>query len=224
MPDDLSTVRRAEQTGARWTTYLLFACLALDAVAIVSGVSQRSLLVRAMAGAQLVPSEAAASAPPHGPIGTLQLVALAGTGIVWLVWLHRAYGNLTLIGSKRLRFNPSWAIGCWFIPFVNVVRAYQIMKDLWLRSESMNDRDAYDNLPAPALLSTWWGVSLTWGALALVLTLLARDAYSLEQLTNVTDLGLLVHAVGVVAAVLAMMVVRGIDRHQQRFRLIGVAA
>src|SRR5437762_802724 len=122
MPDDLSTVRRAEQTGARWTTYLLFACLALDAVAIVSGGSQRSLLVRAMAGAQLVPSEAAASAPRHGPIGTLQLVALAGTGIVWLVWLHRAYGNLTLIGSKRLRFNPSWAIGCWFIPFVNVVR------------------------------------------------------------------------------------------------------
>src|SRR6266516_2478376 len=121
MPDDLSTVRRAEQTGARWTTYLLFACLALDAVAIVSGVSQRSLLVRAMAGAQLVPSEAAASAPPHGPIGTLQLVALAGTGIVWLVWLHRAYGNLTLIGSKRLRFNPSWAIGCWFTPSVPVV-------------------------------------------------------------------------------------------------------
>src|SRR5207249_10439921 len=67
MPDDLSTVRRAEHAGARWTTYLLFACLALDAVAIVSGFSQRSLLARAMAGAQLLPGEAAASPPRHGP-------------------------------------------------------------------------------------------------------------------------------------------------------------
>ena len=39
------------------------------------------------------------------------------------------------------------------------------MKDLWLRSESMNDRDGYDDLPAPALLSGWWGISLTWGVL-----------------------------------------------------------
>ncbi len=224
MPDDLSTVRRAEHAGARWTTYLLFACLALDAVAIVSGFSQRSLLARAMAGAQLLPGEAAASPPRHGPIGMLQLAAFACTGIAWLVWLHRAYGNLALIGSKRSRFSRGWAIGCWFIPVVNLVRAYQIMRDLWLRSESMNDRDGYDGLPVPALLATWWVVSLTWGALGVVVAILARDAYTLEQQTNVTDLGLFVHAVGLVAAVLAMKVVRRIDRHQQGFRQIGVVA
>jgi len=88
----------------------------------------------------------------------------------------------------------------------------------------MNDRDGYDGLPAPALLATWWGVSLTWGALGVVVAILARDAYTLEQLTNVTDLGLFVHAVGLVAAVLAMKVVRRIDRHQQGFRQIGVVA
>src|SRR3989442_13281736 len=97
MPDDLSSVRRAEQTGARCTTYLLFACLALDAVAIVAGVSQRSLLARAMAGAQLVPSEAAASAPRHRPIGRPQPGAFAGTGLVGLVGLPRADCNLHLV-------------------------------------------------------------------------------------------------------------------------------
>src|SRR2546425_11434117 len=116
MPDDLSSVRRAEQTGARCTTYLLFACLALDAVAIVAGVSQRSLLARAMAGAQLGPSGAAPSAPRHGPIGLLQLGGFARPGIVWLVWLHRADGNLPLVGPQRLGVNPGWAIGCSVLP------------------------------------------------------------------------------------------------------------
>src|SRR2546430_13548182 len=46
--------------------------------------------------------------------------------------------------SKRSRFSQGWAVGCWLIPFVNLVRAYQTMKDLWLRSESLNDRDGYD--------------------------------------------------------------------------------
>ena len=67
---------------------------------------------------------------------------LLGTGIVWLAWLRGAYRNLALVGSKRSRFTPRRAVGYWFMPFVNLVRGYQVMKDLWLRSESMNDRHA----------------------------------------------------------------------------------
>ncbi len=153
MPDDLSAARRAERTRARWTTYLLLTCLALDAVAIAAGLSQRALLARLAVGVQLHPGDVAANDARHRLVGLLKLAALLGTGIVWLAWLHRAYGNLGLVGSKRSRFPQGWAVGYWLIPFVNLVRAYQTMKDLWLRSESLNDRDGYDNLPAPAFLA-----------------------------------------------------------------------
>ncbi|HVH68824.1 MAG TPA: DUF4328 domain-containing protein [Gemmatimonadales bacterium] len=180
MPQDLSSARRAEHFAAQWTIGLLFACLALEAAAI---------------------------ARPEA-VGALKLPVLVGTGLMWLLWLRRAYGNLALVGSRRTRFGRRWAIGVWLIPFLNVVRAYEVMKDLWLRTNSMNDRDGYDDLPPSALLPGWWGISLAWGALVLVTTWLTEDAF---------DLRLPMHAVGIVAIILAIRVVRGIDRTQQAF-------
>jgi hypothetical protein len=90
-------------------------------------------------------------------------------------------------------------------------------KDLWLRSDSRNDRDAYDTLPAPDLLRGWWGTSLTWGVLGPVVGVLARGARTPQELTNLTDLGMVVNAIGVIASVLAIRVVREIDARQRGF-------
>jgi hypothetical protein len=217
MPEDPSTARRAGHAVARWTICLLLACLALEAATIASGFSYRGLLARLAAGAALLPHEAAATAARDRAIVLLKLVAFTGTGIAWLLWLHRTYGNLVLVGSKRSRFTRGWAVGYWFIPLVNLVRAYQVMKDLWLRSDSLNDRDAYDSLPAPAYLAGWWGMALTWGVLGRLVTLMARDARTPLELINATDMGMLVNAVGVIAGALAIKVVREIDRRQQCF-------
>jgi hypothetical protein len=214
---------------AQWTTYLLFACLALEAGSIASRLSQHALLAPAVADAQTLPADVAASDARwradaeqradarSRTIDTLSLVALACTAVLWLVWLHRAYTNLVFVGSKRVRFSPTWAVGYWFIPLVNVVRAYQVMKDLWLRSDSRNDRDGYDDLPAPALLRGWWGMWLAWAVLEPVFTHVARDARTAEQLSDVTHVGIAVGALGVVATVLAIRVVHEIDRRQRLF-------
>ncbi len=216
MPPDLRTARRAEHTVARWTTYFLFACLLLEAGTLASTFSNRVEL-RVAAAEPLFPGQAAPNDAGRPAIGNLKLAALLGTGLVWLVWLRRAYRNLALVGSKRSRFSTRQAVGYWFIPLVNLVLGYQVMKDLWLRSESMNDRDGYDDLPAPALLSGWWGMSLTWGVLEPVVAATARNARTPLELTNVTDVALVGSVIGIVAAVLAIRVVRGIDQRQQCF-------
>ena len=217
MPRDSSNAHRAGHSVARWTIGLLLACLALEAASIASGLSYRALLARLAAGAVLLPHEAAATDARARAIALLKLVAFSGAGVVWLTWLYRTYGNLTFVGSKRSRFTRAWAVGYWFIPFVNLVRAYQVMKDLWLRSDSLNDRDAYDSLPAPAFFSGWWGTSLTWGVLGPVVTFLERDARTPLELINATDMAMVVNAVGVLAGALAIKVVREIDRRQQCF-------
>src|SRR3989442_10357058 len=165
MPQDPSTTRRAGHAVARLTICLLLACLVLEAATIASGFSYRGALSRLAAGASLLRDEAAATAARDRAILLLKLVAFTGAGIAWLLWLHRTYGNLALVGSKRSRFTRAWAVGYWFIPLVNLVRAYQVMKDLWLRSDSLNDRDAYDSLPAPAFLTGWWAMSGPWEGL-----------------------------------------------------------
>jgi uncharacterized protein DUF4328 len=217
MPKDLSRARRAEHAAAQLTIGLLVACLVLEVGAIGSRYAQRGGVDRAADGALPLLPEGAANAVRRDAVGTLRLAVLGGTGIIWLAWLRQAYGNLSLIGSKRTRFNPRWAIALWLVPLLNLVRPYGVMKDLWLRTNSMNDRDGYDDLPAPGLLSSWWGISLTWGALAEVATWVARDARTPFELVNAIDLDIAVHALGIVAIVLAIRVVRAIDRTQQGF-------
>src|SRR2546430_16207248 len=59
MSDDRHPVRRV--SVAQWTTYLLFACLALEAGTIVSRLSERALIAPAVADAQTLPADIAAS-------------------------------------------------------------------------------------------------------------------------------------------------------------------
>ena len=216
MARDLRIARRAEHRVALWTICLLSACLVLEAGTLASTISHRAEL-RAAASAPPLPGEVVPNDAGRRTIVNLRLAALVGTGIVWLVWLRRAYRNLALVGSKRSRFTTGQAVGYWFIPLVNVVRGYQVMKDLWLRSDSRNDRDGYDDLPAPVLLRGWWGMSLAWAVLEPVFTRLARDARTAEQLSDATHVGIAVGAVGIVATVLAIRVVREIDRRQRLF-------
>jgi uncharacterized protein DUF4328 len=217
MPEHPSTARPAGHSVARWAICLLCACLALEAATIAAGFSDRSLLAQLAAGTASAPDETTATAARDRAIVLVKLLAFAGTGVLFLTWLYRAYGNLALVGSKRSRFSRGWAVVYWFIPLVNLVRPYQVMKDLWLRSDSLNDRDGYDRLPAPAFLAGWWGMCLTWGVLGRLVPLMARDARTPLELINATDMGMLVNAVGVIAGMLAIRVVREIDRRQQCF-------
>lgn len=216
MADEPINAWSAERSRARWTGFLLFGCLALHVAAIISAI-ERPTLPGGVAAAAALPPAAAASVVRHAGLEVLQLLAFIATGIVWLLWLHQAYRNLRLVGTKRSRFTARWAVGYWFVPFLNFVRPYQVVKELWQRSESLNDRDSFTGLPAPALLPWWWGTYLT-GLFGRMQATLALGARSLHEPSTVTDATIVGDAAGVVAAVLAIMVVRGISGHQQLFQ------
>src|SRR2546429_4890789 len=143
MSDDRSTVRSS--SVAQWTTYLLFACLALEAGTIASRLSQRALLAPAVADAQPLPADVAASDARwradaekradarSRAIGTLELVALGCTAVLWLAGLHRADTKLVFVGAQRGRFRPTPARGYWGLPFVHPVGAHQVIEELLLR-------------------------------------------------------------------------------------------
>ncbi|QYO65100.1 DUF4328 domain-containing protein [Leptolyngbya sp. 7M] len=46
------------------------------------------------------------------------------TIVLFLVWLYRAHKNLFSLKPTHLDFSPGWAVGWWFIPFLNLVRPY----------------------------------------------------------------------------------------------------
>ena len=91
------------------------------------------------------------------------LLALAQLGlrllcvILFLVWLHRAFKNLPVIGAKYLEFTPGWAVGWWFVPFANLFKPYQIIKELYASSDLAANPDSEGTTENVGL---WWGTFL----------------------------------------------------------------
>lgn len=56
------------------------------------------------------------------------LVAELACAAVFITWFYKAYRNLDRL--KAAQYRPGWAIGGWFVPFLNLWRPYQLAREL----------------------------------------------------------------------------------------------
>ena len=153
--------------AARWTKGLMVAILVLSIVSVVSGLLQIELLSRATTGG-ISDAEAAANDSRQQLIGILQFLLFLGTAVAFLMWFHRAHKNLTSLGGRDLKYSPGWAVGGFFVPFLNLVRPLQVMREIWHGSEPSGlERDLASSGPSirnqlgtPPLVGWWWALFL----------------------------------------------------------------
>jgi Domain of unknown function (DUF4328) len=97
-------------------------------------------------------------------------LAIAGAMITaagfFIAWLKRAYTNLRALGVRNLRWGPGWAIGSWFVPFLNLVLPKQLVNDVWRGSDpELEDSEGWREKPVPLLFAFWWGAWIVGGIL-----------------------------------------------------------
>lgn len=121
-----------------------------------------------------------------------------------IIWLYRAHRNLSTLGSAPLRYASHWAVTGFFIPFLNFIRPYQVIREVWKGSHP-SEADP----PTAPLLRLWWVFTL------LAVGLGAAGLY-IEQNNRLEDSGLLVagYLLSAFVALLQIALVRGIDRWQ----------
>jgi hypothetical protein len=66
----------------------------------------------------------------YGLTGMSYFFLLTASGVAFLLWLYRAYGNLYHLSPKQTRRDKSWAVGAWFEPLLNFIRSYSVMREL----------------------------------------------------------------------------------------------
>ena len=87
-------------------------------------------------------------------------VAYVFTVVTFLMWLHRASRNAWVLYPAGVRTSPAMAVGCWFIPFVHLVRPYRVVRAL--HSAAFNDGPPLRGdwaARVPGIFPIWWG---TW--------------------------------------------------------------
>lgn len=111
-------------------------------------VTQVFLIIQAVAavlavlvGMVVIYVDFASGTPVVGPwsfasLGTVLLLGLvqSAVGVAYLLWLHRARANLAAMGAAELAYSPGWSVACHFVPLVNLVLPFRVMKETFNRS------------------------------------------------------------------------------------------
>ena len=139
------------------------------------------------------------------------VVLFAVTGIVWCVWQHRAQRNAIELAYGKLQFTPGWAVGWWFVPFANLVKPFQTVRELWKASHG-----GYDGriVGTWSVIGWWWGL---WLGANVLERFMVRSG-SMETLSDFIRSDtweIVANGVMVVAAILAIMIVRSVVALQE---------
>jgi hypothetical protein len=196
---------------AWWLVLLLGAGAVVDGLAALSSVSQVRLLERIEREEPIDPESVSWSDTRQQMIGLVQVLLFSATAFFFLRWIHRAYRNLPSLSSRTLSFGPGWAIGCWFVPFMNLVRPYRIVTEAWWVSSAPEEaeRVAPDASPhAPASIKWWWALYLISGFLGQAVMRAGLSADTIPDLVAVSYMTLAADLIGIPSALLAIRVVR----------------
>lgn len=133
------------------------------------------------------------------------------TGVIFLMWIHRANRNARGLGAQGMMFTPGWSVGWYFVPIWALWKPYYAMKEIWQASENPG---AWQSQTAPRLLRTWWTlwvISCMLGQMAFRTSFRANTGTELvfseviSLLSNLADIPL---------CLVAMRLVRGIIQRQ----------
>lgn len=79
--------------------------------------------------------------------------------VTWLVWQYRVHTNARLFAHDLVPTGPGWGVLCWFVPFVNFVKPYLILREI--RAASVPRRRG-----GRWVTRLWWGAWLGGGILS----------------------------------------------------------
>jgi hypothetical protein len=154
-----------------------------------------TILVDLLAGLAvlLVPDDQKDVTIGFGALGELFLLIVCG--ILWGLWSVRAAKNARVLSDRVFEYSPGSTVWWFFVPFLNLVRPYQALKEIDAASEpegaSVGD----------AILGVWW-------ALWIISRIISRIG------ADVPAMGLIWFALDGAAAFAAIAVVRRINANQ----------
>ncbi|MCX5092400.1 DUF4328 domain-containing protein [Streptomyces sp. NBC_00365] len=148
-------------------------------------------------------------------VGVVQLVSLAATVVVYLVWFYRVRINAEVFDPFGHEMGRAWTGWGWFVPLVNLWFPRRIMLNTWDASRPVGSRTSH------GLVNAWWAMWITTLVVGRAGFVSYRGAETVVDLYGAAGEVLFADVTGLVAAVLAVLVVLRLTRMQNEKALRG---
>ncbi len=152
----------------------------------------------------------------------LQFPILILTMIMFLVWLNRANKNLTPLQGRDIEFSSGWAVGWWFIPFANLVKPFQVVREVWYESDPIVDTEhrflSASLRSAPTYMAVWWAFWI----ISNIAENIAARVFDPDDMQTVTISGYAFVVSGILSCIAAGFAIKVVwditQRQESRFR------
>ena len=137
------------------------------------------------------------------------------TVVLFLNWLRRAYGNLSRAGLKHVD-DERKAVWAWFIPFMNFVTPYKIVKEIYTETKRLitPKGERYKLDPSTSILVFWWATLIISGVVGNIATRLLngntiKDIKSGILFYGISDI------IEIIPAILCILIIKRISADEQ---------
>jgi hypothetical protein len=191
-----------------------FVCL----IAIISGISQAGLLNTAINGGIVTESEATLNDIRELVISVLQTgIAIAGA-IMFLIWVHRSYKNLSSLNFGKLSTTPGWAVGWFFVPVVSLYRPYKVVAEIMRGSDPGSTSVGGvpdENSSSIYIVGLWWALYLISNFISQIAARLILRGETLSELLTSTYVYMASDSLDIIGLIITILMVRKISQFQE---------
>lgn len=136
------------------------------------------------------------------------LGVMLGTIITFIRWFRRAYFNLHQL-VDTLSYTEGWAAGAWFVPFLNLVRPYKIMAELYDEATSLLGEEEAEER---SQVGWWWAFYLISNTVDNIETRVGAS-FEISTVAGIKVVSVLITAA---AALLAIHMIKGYEKLELR--------
>jgi hypothetical protein len=190
---------------AKKAMFMIWVVLGIDVISFFSDWMQYALLN----GSNISSRAAESNDTRVQVIAILWLLFWIISGITFIRWFWRSYENVKLF-SGETRFGPGWACGAWFTPFICLWRPYQIMKDIFQRTNELLNKFEIKQELKMGVMRGWWFLWIISAVLSQII--FRNNDTSLPGLKNITVISMIDH---ILEILLALLTIHLIKKHSE---------
>ena len=140
--------------------------------------------------------------------------------IIYFIWIRQAYRNLYSLQLKPTEYSSAWAIGAYFVPFLNLVRPYTMMKEIWYGSQPVSDEtnfhssESHFGLSSSGFIKLWWGAFLFDQFITIRSLRFGMKAESYQQILVSYWMDIISGVTGIVVLIILLYLIQTVNEWQ----------
>lgn len=199
---------RPNEQRARIAIIMIWLVLAAEIISFFSSYLQYGLLKSVSLGSGISNSEISANDIRERIISILYAGLYFTSCITFIRWFRRAYFNLQL-KTNYLSSSDNWVALSWFIPIICLYKPYQIMKEMYTKTnEILFEETNQAKGIATSHLGWWWGLWIISNIIGQFVFRTTMHGDSIDSLTNGTIASMIGNIIGIPLALITVKVIK----------------